>query len=56
MNNATRHFKIHTRTLGVHDVTAQTKREAIARLVARLGLTEQQTQQVTTWAVAEVRK
>lgn len=56
MSNATRHFKIHTRTRGVHEVAAQTKREAIARVVARLGLDEQRCQMVNTWAVAEVRK
>lgn len=51
----TRHFKVYTRTLGNHDVTAQTKREAIARVVARLGLEEERCQMVNTWAVAEVR-
>lgn len=56
MSNATRHFKIHTRSLGVHDVAAQTKREAIARVVARLGIAEERCQVVNTWAVAEVRK
>jgi hypothetical protein len=50
------HYRIYTRTLGNHDVAAQTKREAIARVVARLALTEQQCQMVNTWAVAEVRK
>ena len=49
-----RHFKIHTRTLGNHEVAAQTKREAIARLVARLGLDEQRCQMVNAWAVVEV--
>jgi coenzyme F420-reducing hydrogenase delta subunit len=52
----TRHFKIYTRTLGNHEVAAQTKREAIARVVARLGLEEERCQTVNTWAVAEVRK
>lgn len=56
MSNATRHFKIYTRTHGNHDVTAQTKREAIARVVARLGIEEEMCQMVNTWAVAEVRK
>ena len=56
MSNATRHFKVHTRSLGVHDVAAQTKREAIARVVARLGLDEQRCQTVNTWAVVEVGK
>ena len=51
-----RHFKIYTRTLGNHDVAAQTKREAIARVVARLGLDEQRCQMVNTWAVAEVER
>ena len=50
-----RHFKIYTRTLGNHEVAAQTKREAIARVVARLGLDEQRCSMVNTWAVAEVR-
>lgn len=35
-----RHYRIYTRHAGSHDVTAQTKREAIARVVARLGLGE----------------
>ena len=52
----TRHLKIYTRSHGNHDVTAQTKREAIARVVARLGLEEERCQMVNTWAVAEVRK
>lgn len=52
----TRHFKIYTRTLGNHEVAAQTKREAIARVVARLGLAEERCQMVNMWAVAEVRK
>ncbi len=56
MSNATRHYRIYTRTLGNHDVTAQTKREAIARVVARLGLAEERCATVNTWAVAEVRK
>lgn len=51
-----RHFKIYTRTLGNHDVTAQTKREAVACVVARLGLDEQRCSMVNTWAVAEMRK
>ena len=55
-NTQTRHYRIYTRTLGNHEVAAQTKREAIARLVARLGLDEQRCQMVNTWAVAEVRK
>lgn len=53
---SSRHYRIYTRTLGNHDVTAQTKREAIARVVARLGLEEGRCQMVNTWAVAEVRK
>lgn len=55
-NTQTRHYRIYTRTLGNHDVTAQTKREAIARVVARLGLEEERCSMVNTWAVAEVRK
>lgn len=55
MSNEKRHFKIYTRTLGNHDVTAQTKREAIACVVARLGLEEERCATVNTWAVAEVR-
>ena len=51
-----RHFKIYTRTLGNYEVAAQTKREAIARVVARLGLDEQRCSMVNTWAVAEGRK
>jgi hypothetical protein len=51
-----RHYRIYTRTLGNHDVTAQTKREAIARVVARLGLEEERCATVNTWAVAEVGK
>ncbi len=51
-----RHFKIYTRALGNHDVTAQTKREAIARVVARLGLAEDRCATVNTWAVTEERK
>ena len=55
-NTQTRHYRIFTRSLGNHDVTAQTKREAIARVVARLGLEEERCATVNTWAVAEVRK
>lgn len=51
-----RHYRIYTRTLGNHEVSAQTKREAIARVVARLGLEEERCQTVNAWAVAEVRK
>lgn len=51
-----RHYRIYTRNAGNHDVTAQTKREAIARVVARLGLTEERCATVNTWAVAEARK
>lgn len=53
---STRHYRIYTRTLGNHDVTAQTKREAIARVVARLGIAEERCATVNTWAVAEERK
>ena len=52
----TRRFKVYTRHNGNHEVTAESTRHAVAAIVARLGLTEQQTAQVTTWAVAEVRK
>lgn len=52
----TRHFKIYARTLGNHEVEAQSKREAVARVVARLGLEEERCATVNTWAVAEVRK
>ena len=51
-----RHYRIYTRTLGNYEVAAQTKREAIARVVARLGLDEGRCQTVNTWAVAEVSK
>lgn len=51
-----RHFRIFTRTLGNHDVAAQTKREAVSRIVARLGLAEERCATVNTWAVSEVRK
>ena len=51
-----RHYRIYTRILGNHDVAAQTKREAIARVVARLGLDEQRCQTVNAWAVVEVGK
>ena len=51
-----RHYRIYTRTLGNHEVAAQTKREAIARVVARLGLEEERCATVNTWAVSEVRK
>ena len=51
-----RHYRIYTRTHGNHEVAAQTARHAVAAIVARLGLTEQQTEQVVKWAVAEVRK
>lgn len=37
----TRHFKIYAHTLGNHEVEAQTKREAVARVVARLELKEE---------------
>lgn len=50
-----RHYRIFTRTHGNHEIAAQTKREAVARVVARLGLDEEQCAQVNTWAVAEVR-
>ena len=56
MSNATRHYRIYTRSLGNHEVAAQTKREAIARVVARLGIEEERCQMVNTWSVAEVRK
>ena len=52
----TRHYRIYTHSHGNHDVTAQTKREAIARVVARLGLDEQRCQTVNAWAVVEVGK
>lgn len=56
MSHATSNYRIYTRTLGVHEVAAQTKREAIARVVARLGLAEERCATVNTWAVAEVMK
>ncbi|MBQ1428721.1 MAG: hypothetical protein IIZ06_03550 [Kiritimatiellae bacterium] len=55
-NTQTRHYRIYTRTLGNHEVAAQTKREAIARVVARLGIAEERCVTVNTWAVAEVRR
>lgn len=51
-----RHYRIYTRTLGNHEVDAATKREAVARVVARLGLAEDMCAAVNKWAVAEVRK
>jgi len=51
-----RRFTIYTRHAGRHEVAAQTKREALAKVVARLGLTEQQCQMVNTWAISENRK
>ena len=52
---STRHYRIYTRSHGNHEVAAQTKREAIARVVARLGLEEERCAQVNTWAVVEVK-
>lgn len=48
-----RHFKIYTRAWGNHDVDADTKREAVARLVARLGLKECECAGVGNWAISE---
>ena len=48
-----RHFKIYTRAWGNHDVDADTKREAVAKLVARLGLKECECAGVGNWAISE---
>ena len=48
-----RHFKIYTRAWGNHDVDAATKREAVARLVARLGIKEERCDMVNHWAISE---
>lgn len=48
-----RHFKIYTRAWGNHEVDAATKREAVARLVARLGLKECECDGVASWAISE---
>lgn len=50
---AMRHFKIYTRAWGNHDVDADTKREAVAKLVARLGLKECECAGVGNWAISE---
>ena len=50
---AMRHFKIYTRAWGNHEVDADTKREAVAKLVARLGLKECECAGVGNWAISE---
>lgn len=47
-------YLIYTRHAGWHEVRAESLRHAVAALVVRLGLTEQQTAQVVSWAVAEL--
>lgn len=47
-------YLIYTRHAGWHEVRAESHRHAVAALVARLGLTEEQTAQVVSWSVAEL--
>jgi len=47
-----RHFTIYTRKYGNQKVKAETARQAIACIVARLKLTEQEAMQVIRWAVS----
>lgn len=48
-----RRYVIYTPSMGKHEVTARTVLHAVAALVARLGLTEQQTETVLSWSVTE---
>ena len=53
MSHATSNYRIYTRTHGVHEVVAQTARHAVAAIVARIGLTEQETACVVKWSVVK---
>ena len=50
-----RAFTIYTRHHGNHEVKAETARQAVACVVARLKLTEQEAAQVIRWAVSSER-
>ena len=45
-------YRVYTRTHGNHDVTAETARQAVSCVVARLKLTEQEAMQTIRWAVS----
>jgi len=44
-------YTVHTRRRGIYAVTAKTRAHAVAAVVARLKLTEAQTEEVTRWIV-----
>lgn len=48
-----KHFNVYTTKYGEHEVVAQTARHAVAAVVARIGLTEQETACVVKWSVVK---
>lgn len=48
-----KHFSVYTAKHGKHEVVAQTARHAVAAVVARIGLTEQETACVVKWSVVK---
>ena len=47
----TKIYTVNAGRRGIHIVTAKTRAHAVAALVARLKLTEAQTEETTRWAV-----
>lgn len=48
-----KNFIVYTSKHGEHEVAAQTARHAVAAIVARIGLTEQETACVVKWSVVK---
>lgn len=46
-------FMVYAGKRGTHKVVAQTARQAVAAVVARIGLTEQETACVVKWSVVK---
>lgn len=46
-------FMVYAGKRGTHEVVAQTARHAVAAVVARIGLTEQETACVVKWSVVK---
>lgn len=51
-----RHFLVYTKDGRRYAVTAGSTRHAVAAIVARLGLTEQQSAQVVSWSVKDISR
>lgn len=49
-------YRVYTRTHGNHDVEAQTNRQAVACIVARLKLSEAEAMKSIGWAVSTAKQ